>query len=224
MAFILVQHLDPTHESMMAELLAHHTTMTVVQATHAMLLEREHLYIIPPGAYLSVASSGTLQVSPPEARHGARMPFDFPLRSLAEEYEERTICVIQSGTGADGSLGLKAVKEKGGLVIAQDPEEAAYDGMPRSAILTGVVDLVLPLASIPDALVKFHRRMALTRTPHLPDGPDASEDWLPRIIDLLRTQTAHDFRLYKEGTLRRRIERRMAMAIQRSSIGSPRTC
>ncbi len=211
MAFILVQHLDPTHESMMAELLAHHTSMIVVQATDGMLLEREHLYIIPPGSYLSVGK-GALQISRPAARHGARLPFDFLLRSLAEEYGERAICVILSGTGADGSLGLKAVKEKGGLVIAQDPDEATFDGMPRSAILTGAVDLVLPLTSIPDALIKFHRRMALTRAAATPEERNTAPDWLPKIIDLLRKKTAHDFRLYKEGTLRRRIERRMAMA------------
>ena len=210
MAFILVQHLDPTHESMMAELLGHHTAMTVVQTTNGMLLERQHLYIIPPGSYLSV-SNGALELSEPEARHGARLPFDFLLRSLAEEYGERAICVILSGTGADGSLGLKAVKEKGGLVIAQDPDEAAFDGMPRSAILTGAVDLVLALAGIPDALVKFHRRMALTRA-SVPDKTNISADWLPEIIELLRKKTSHDFRLYKEGTLRRRIERRMAIA------------
>jgi two-component system CheB/CheR fusion protein len=211
MAFILVQHLDPTHESMMAELLAHRTSMTVVQATNNMLLERKHLYIIPPGSYLAVRN-GALHLSQPEARHGARLPFDFLLRSLAQEYGERAICVILSGTGADGSLGLKAVKEKGGLVIAQDPDEAAFDGMPRSAILTGAVDLVLPLASIPDALLKFHRRMALTRAAPAPHEESSPPDWLPEIVDLLRTKTTHDFRLYKEGTLRRRIERRMAMA------------
>lgn len=212
MAFILVQHLDPTHESMMAELLAHHTTMTVVQASEGMLLERDNLYIIPPGAYLSVAGAGTLHVSPPQAPHGARMPFDFLLHSLVEEFGERTICVVLSGTGADGSLGLKAVKEKGGLVIAQDPDEAAFDGMPRSAILTGAVDLVLPLAGIPDALIKFHRRMSLAHPANIGGGKGSHDDWLPGIIELLRTNTAHDFRLYKEGTLRRRIARRMAMA------------
>jgi two-component system CheB/CheR fusion protein len=211
MAFILVQHLDPTHESMMAELLAHRTSMTVVQATNGMQLERRHLYVIPPGSYLSV-SNGALHLSQPEARHGARLPFDFLLRSLAEEYGERAICVILSGTGADGSLGLKAVKEKGGLVIAQDPDEAAFDGMPRSAILTGAVDLVLPLASIPDALLKFHRRMALTRGAAAADEKNNAPNWLPEIVDFLQRKTAHDFRLYKEGTLRRRIERRMAMA------------
>ena len=163
MAFILVQHLDPTHESLMPELLSHHTSMTVMQATDGMPLEPNHLYIIPPGSYLSV-SKGALHLSKPEAPHGARLPFDYLLHSLAEEYGERAICLVLSGTGADGSLGLKTVKEKGGLVIAQEPTEAAFDGMPRSAILTGAVDLVLLLASIPDTLVKFNRRMALNRT------------------------------------------------------------
>ena len=162
MAFILVQHLDPTHESMMVDLLAGHTSMTVRQATDGMPIERDHLYVIPPGTYLSVGN-GALHLSQPQARHGARLPFDFLLHSLAEECGARAICVILSGTGADGSLGLKAVKEKGGLVIAQDPDEAGYDGMPRSAIMTGAVDLVLPVAEIPEALVKYNRRMNSAR-------------------------------------------------------------
>jgi len=130
----------------------------------------------------------------------------------AEECGTRAICVILSGTGADGSLGLKVIKEKGGFVIAQDPGEAGYDGMPRSAIMTGAVDLVLPVAKIPGALVKYNRRMALTRTQNSLRPQDTARDWLPEIIDLLRMKTAHDFALYKQGTLRRRIERRMAMA------------
>ena len=211
MAFVLVQHLDPTHESMMVDLLAGHTSMTVRQATDGMPLEREHLYVIPPGTYLSVGN-GVLHVSKPQARHGARLPFDFLLHSLAEEYGARTICVILSGTGADGSLGLKTVKEKGGLVIAQEPGEADYDGMPRSAIMTGAVDLVLPVAKIPEALVKYNRRMTLNRSHSDPTPRDTAPDRLPAIIDLLRTKTAHDFTLYKPGTLQRRIERRMAMA------------
>jgi two-component system, chemotaxis family, CheB/CheR fusion protein len=211
MAFIFVQHLDPTHESMMVELLASHTTMRVRQAGDGMPLERDHLYVIPSGTYLSVGG-GTFHLSEPQARHDARLPFDFLLRSLAEEYGERVVGVILSGTAADGSLGLKAVKEKGGLVIAQDPDEAAYDGMPRNAILTGAVDLVLPVAAISGALVKYDRRMALTRTQNGLHPQDAAQEWLPKIIDLLRARTAHDFRLYKPGTLRRRIERRMAMA------------
>ncbi len=156
MAFILVQHLDPDHESMMVDLLASHTTMTVSQATDGMPIERDHLYIIPPGAYLSVADD-VLHLSQPRARHGARLPFDFLLQSLATAYGPRAVCVVLSGTGADGSLGLKAVKEKGGLVIAQDPDEAGYGGMPRNAILTGSVDAVSPVAGIPDILAKHAR-------------------------------------------------------------------
>jgi two-component system CheB/CheR fusion protein len=210
-ACILVQHLDPTHESMMVDLLAGHTSMTVLQATNGMLIERDHLYVIPPGTYLSVGD-GALHLSEPQARHGARLPFDFLLHSLAEEFGARTICVILSGTGADGSLGLQAVREEGGLIIAQDPDEASYDGMPRSAIMTGAVDLVLPVAKIGEALVKHGRRTAVTRTQGDSTPAGRARDRLPEIIDLLRTKTAHDFTLYKQGTLQRRIERRMAMA------------
>ncbi len=211
MAFILVQHLDPTHESMMVELLAGHTAMAVRQATDGMALERDHIYVIPPGAYLAV-DAGVLRLSRPQARHGARLPFDFLLHSLAEARGARAVGVILSGTGADGSRGLKAIKAKGGLVIAQDPDEAGYDGMPLSAIATGAVDFVLPVAKIPEALVKYARGAALD---HVRDGSPArakAPDWLPKIVDLLRAKTAHDFALYKKGTLQRRIERRMAMA------------
>ena len=210
MAFILVQHLAPTHESMMVDLLADHTSMTVRQATDGMPLERDHLYVIPPGTYLSVGG-GTLRLSQPQARHGARLPFDFLLHSLAEMCGPRAMCVILSGTGADGSLGLKAVKEKHGLVIVQEPDEAGYDGMPRNAIMTGAVDLVLPIAEIPAALVKYDQRMALSGKQNNSRAQDVPKDWLAEIVNLLRAKTAHDFRLYKPGTLRRRIERRMAM-------------
>jgi len=142
-AFILVQHLDPTHESMLVDLLASHTSMNVRQAAEGMPIEPDHLYVIAPGTYLSIAE-GTLHLTEPTAPHGARLPFDFLLNSLAEEFGARAICVILSGTGADGSIGLRAVKEKGGLVIAQSPEEASYDGMPRSAIATGSVDECSP--------------------------------------------------------------------------------
>lgn len=211
MAFILVQHLDPTHESMMVDLLAGHTAMSVRQATDGMPIEPEHLYVIPPGTYLSVAD-GALHLSRPQARHGARLPFDFLLHSLATDVGSRAICVILSGTGADGSLGLKAVKEKGGLVVAQDPDEAGYDGMPRSAITTGAVDFVLPVSEIPQALIDYGRRIAVSHGGNGPLAQDTPKSRLHEIIDLLRTKTVHDFTLYKPGTLQRRIERRMAMA------------
>ena len=203
MAFILIQHLDPTHASMMVDLLASHTPMAVRQAVDGMMIERDHLYVIPPGTYLSVAA-GLLKISEPLAHHGARLPFDFLLQSLAEQYGARAVGVVLSGTGSDGSLGLQVVKSKSGLVIAQDPDEAAFDGMPRSAIRSGAVTLVLPVARIADALVKFNRRIPLTEGLGPPDD-------LQRIIELLRIQTAHNFALYKPGTLRRRIERRMAI-------------
>ena len=212
MAFIIVQHLDPSHDSMMVDLLAGHTSMPVLLATDGMAIERERVYVIPPGVYLSVDEKGALRLSKPQARHGARLPFDFLLNSLAREYGARTVCVVLSGTGADGSLGLKAVKESGGLVIAQDISEADYDGMPRSAIATGAVDLVLRAAKIAEALVARERGHVF-----VPERPKSSaqksvEDLLPDIIALLRTKTVHDFTLYKHGTLERRVERRMALA------------
>jgi len=206
MAFILVQHLDPNHESMMVDLLAGHTSMSVQQAADGAPIERNHIYVIPPGTYLSVQNDA-LHLSQPTERHGARLPFDFLLNSLAQEYGPRAICVILSGTGADGSLGLKAVKEKRGLVIVQDPNEAGYDGMPKSAILTGAVDLVLAAAKIPAALVRHVRQLSGTST-----DPASPQDWVSEAINLLRRKTPHDFTLYKDGTLRRRIERRMTMA------------
>jgi two-component system CheB/CheR fusion protein len=209
MAFILVQHLDPTHESMMVELLSAHTSMTVVQATDGMPIEPDYFYVIPPGTYLSV-DDGALRLSQPLARHGARLPFDFLLHTLAANFGPRAVCVILSGTGTDGSLGLKTIKEKRGLVIVQDPDEAAFDGMPRSAIMTGAVDSVLPVARIGEALVTYDKQMAGSdkHSRHPGAGP---EDCLPKIVELLRTKTAHDFTLYKPGTLKRRIERRMGM-------------
>jgi two-component system CheB/CheR fusion protein len=214
MAFILIQHLDPTHTSMMVGLLAGHTAMKVVEAADGMPVERNRVYIIPPGVYLSIRA-GALRLTSPRERHGARMPIDFFLRSLAEDCGPRAVCAILSGTGTDGSVGLTAIRDRGGLVIVQEPKDAAHGGMPRSAIMTGAAGLVLPVAEIPAALVKRSLRSSLTHLaperarPAPGDGGDAP---LVAIIDLLRAHTAHDFALYKEGTVLRQIERRMAMA------------
>ena len=211
MAFVLIQHLDPMHESLMVDLLAGHTPMKVLQAADRMQLARDCVYLIPPSAYLAI-EGGILRLSKPLERHGARMPFDFFLRSLAEECGERAICAILSGTGTDGSLGLKAVKEKGGLVIVQDPEEAAFDGMPRSAIMSGGADLVLTVAKIPQALVRYGRQTYVKPGRADVRASDNVQEAFAGIIDLLAAKTPHDFSLYKQGTLQRRIERRMAMA------------
>ena len=212
MAFILVQHLDPTHPSLMAELLARHTRMQVQQATEGMLIAPDTLYAIPPGTYLSV-SHGALHLSQPDAPHGARLPFDFLLRSLAEEYASRAVGVVLSGTGADGSIGVQSIRQHHGFVIAQKPEEAEYDGMPSAAIAAHVVDMVLPVAEIPEALIGYNDSLignpAALATPAA--ASLASDANLTEIIRLLRTTSAHDFTLYKPGTLRRRIERRIGM-------------
>ena len=183
MAFILIQHLDPTHASMMVDLLTGHTPLKVQQAANGMPLERGHVYLIPPGTYLSIRG-GALRLSEPLERHGARLPFDFFLRSLAEELGKRAICVILSGTGSDGSLGLKAIKDHGGLVVAQDPDDAEYDGMPRSAIMTGAVDLVLPVGEISETLAKYGRQLVVNGERMNPGPDDHSPDRLAEIVDL----------------------------------------
>ncbi|MGZ6014136.1 MAG: chemotaxis protein CheB [Phenylobacterium sp.] len=207
MAFIVVQHLDPTHASMMVELLSPHLVMPIAEATDAARLEPDHVYVIPPGKFL-VVRDGAIRLSIPPRRPALRMPFDVLLRSLADELGERSVCIILSGTANDGAVGAAAVKAAGGLVIAQDPSEAEYDGMPRSAIAAGAVDLVLPLAEIPRALARYGGHQYLQA---LEGGAPPARDAFAQIVDLLHKRTSHDFALYKEGTLRRRIERRMAL-------------
>ncbi len=201
MAFILVQHLDPTHESLIAELLGDATAMPVVEAKDGMHVQPDHLYVIPPGLYLSLHRQH-LSLTTPLARHGARLPIDFLLHSLAVAVGARAACVILSGGGADGSIGAQAIKAAGGLVIAQDPAEAGQNSMPKSVIATGAADFVLPAAEIAPALLRFSAGFA---TPSTLPGTSA-------IIALLKSLTTHDFTLYKTGTLERRIARRMTMA------------
>ncbi len=210
-AFVLISHLDPTHESMMVDLLSRDTSMKVTQAAEGMAVERNCVYVIPPQAYLSVRD-GRLRLSQPQAPHGARLPFDFFLNSLADAYRERAVCVILSGTGADGSVGLRTVSEKGGLVIAQDPAEAAYDGMPQSAIATGAVNLVLPVAQIPQALIRYARHSYVIADLGAAPADERDDKSLSEIIELLRARTSRNFTHYRKATLLRRIRRRMAAA------------
>ncbi len=221
MAFILVQHLDPTHPSMMVELLAKHTAMKVIEAADGALLAPNQIQVIPPGRYLAVRA-GALHLSLPQAHHGARLPFDALLGSLAESAGGQTICVVLSGTGADGSGGLAALKAAGGYAIAQDPAEAEYDGMPRSAIATGLVDRVATLRDMPRALtdrsvqipgqIPDHARGRIPAAPASANQPDHSPAGsLEQVIAFLKDNTPHDFRQYKPGTLERRIDRRIAL-------------
>ncbi len=211
MAFIIVQHLDPTHPSMLPELLAAHTHMRLGEATDGETVAADHVYIIPPGTYLTIAG-GALHLSKRQKSHGARLPLDHLLKTLAGDCGSLAGCVILSGTGADGSLGLTAVAEADGFVIAQEPKEAGYDGMPRSAIATERVDLILPIAKIPRALIDHFRHPRGDQANDADGSPDTAKDHLAEILELLRAKTAHDFRAYKPGTMRRRIARRMGMA------------
>jgi two-component system CheB/CheR fusion protein len=211
MAFVMIQHLDPTHPSLMAELLSSHTSMIVAQAADGMAPLPDHVYLIPPGVSLAIRD-GLLRLSKPKERHGARLPFDFFLSSLSAACGPRSACVVLSGTGADGGRGLLAIKEKGGFVIVQDPEEAAFDGMPRNAIATGAVNLIASIADIPNMIFShFHlqRSESVTSANQL---SGSESDAFSKIIELLRDKTSQDFSVYKSGTLERRVDHRMNAA------------
>jgi len=212
MAFILIQHLDPTHPSLLAGLLAAHTGMTVVEACEGCALAADHVFVIPPGRYLALDKDG-LRLTAATHAQGVRLPFDHLLRSLAETCGGRTVAVILTGTGADGSAGIGALKAAGGRVIAQDPTEAEYPGMPRSAIATGLVDQILRLADIPAALVRRARTIASNGPSHPPAAPaDANPAAATAaILAELKAATAQDFSQYKPGTIGRRIARRMGL-------------
>ena len=209
MAFVLIQHLDPLHVSLMCGLLASHTAMPITQAAEGVLVEPNRVYLIPPGVSLAVAH-GKLRLSEAAERYGARKAFDFFLHSLADDCGDQAVCVVLSGTGSDGSEGLKAVKRRGGFVIVQKPSEASFDGMPKSAIQTGQADLILPVAEIPAALVKHISQVRPSNSNSRLAGNTG--DGFSEILDLVRIKTRQDFSVYKTGTLTRRIERRMAKA------------
>lgn len=210
MAFVLVQHLAPDHKSILADLVRRYTRMQVFEATDGVVVQPNCTYIIPPGRDMAFLN-GTLQLLEPSAPRWQRLPIDFFFRSLAQDQHERAICVVLSGTGSDGTLGLRAVKGEGGMVMAQDPEATEYDGMPRSAIATGLVDYVLPAAEMPARLVAYvshaFGKSWRASMPLLQKSGDA----LKKVFVLLRAQTGHDFSQYKYNTIKRRIERRMAV-------------
>jgi chemotaxis methyl-accepting protein methylase/signal transduction histidine kinase/PAS domain-containing protein len=214
MAFVLVQHLEPTHVSLTADLLGRHTAMTVAQARNGDSVQPNHVYVIPPDKDLAIRE-GTLHLSRPTERRGVRAPIDFFLRSLAEECQEKAVGIILSGTGCDGALGLKAVKGAGGMTMVQDPATAQYDGMPRSAIAIGTVDFVLRIDRMPEALIRYARHPFVNGAgPALPvTEPGVGEgDHLTEVLAVLRARTRYDFRCYKKNMLSRRIQRRMSLS------------
>jgi len=211
MAFIVVSHLDPNHVSIMPELIQKSTRMKIFQAQDGMKVEPNKVYVAPANRDLAILH-GTIQlIEPPEA-HGFRLPIDFFFKSLSADLGEKAICIILSGMASDGTAGLKSIKSELGMVMAQDPKSAKFDGMPSSAIKTGLVDYILPPEEMPAQLINFitHKVKGVLLDIALTDGkiPDAFQ----KIFILLRTHTGHDFSLYKQNTLYRRIERRMNIA------------
>ena len=209
-AFVLVQHLARDHKSLLSDLIRRYTKMQVFEVEDGMPIQANCAYIIPPNRDIALAN-GVLHLSEPSLARGVRLPIDFFFRSLAQDQRERAICIVLSGTGSDGTLGVRAVKGEGGMVMVQMPETTEYDGMPRSAIATGMVDFILPPNEMPDRLLAYAGR-AFGTSP-VPASLQHAEapNGLQKIFHLLRSQTGHDFSGYKRSTVTRRIERRMAV-------------
>jgi len=210
MAFVLVQHLAPDHKSILTDLVRRYTRMTVSEVVDGVTVKPNCAYIIPPNRDMAFMN-GTLQLLEPDAPRGQRLPINFFFRSLAQDLRDRAICIVLSGTGSDGTLGVRAIKAEGGMVMAQAPASTEYDGMPSSAIATGLVDYILPPAEMPAQLISYAAH-AFGHPPRPAGGQlPKSENAMRKIFLLLRSQTGHDFSQYKPGTTHRRIERRMAV-------------
>ncbi|HET9220884.1 MAG TPA: CheR family methyltransferase, partial [Roseiflexaceae bacterium] len=213
MAFVVILHLSPTHESHAASLLQPTTEMPVVQVTEAVLVAPNHVYVIPPAQDLSMVD-GAIRLQEREEPRARHAPIDLFFRTLAETHGRFAAAVVLSGSGADGASGIERIKERGGVTFVQDPEETEHAGMPRSAVATGLVDYILPVTALPDALLSYWRTAVSVRLPAPEDVPsstvpaDAAQT-LREILTLLRARTTHDFSQYKRPTLLRRIGRRM---------------
>jgi len=210
MAFVLVQHLAPDHKSLLADLIQRYTTMPVFEVEDGMVVQPNCVYIITPNHDMAFMN-GTLQLLEPTAPRGQRLPIDFFFQSLATDQREHAIGIVLSGTASDGTQGVRAIKAEGGMVMAQNPESTEFDGMPNSAIASGLVDYILPPAEMPARLIAYAKhafaKLRSTTTALLP----GSEAALQKIFVLLRAQTGHDFSQYKPNTIHRRIERRLAV-------------
>ena len=210
MAFVVIQHLDPTHESLTAELLGKHTKMPVRQVAGDTPVERDHVYVIPPNSDLGIGQ-GVLRLTPPPARRATHMPIDLFFRTLAEDQQERAIGIVLSGSGTDGTLGLKEIKAVGGIALVQEPTTAQHDGMPRSAIAADAADHVLTVEKIPEMLLRYAQHPYAALASQAPAGEKGGSEDLTRVLALLRTRLHFDFSGYKPGTLVRRVRRRLGL-------------
>lgn len=207
-AYVVIQHLSPDHKSMMANLLARHTDMPVVTVTHDMKIEANRVHLIPPASMMT-AHGDVLRLSPKNPR-GLALPIDLFFTSVAKEFGNRSIGVILSGTGSDGTRGAVAINDAGGLLLAQDPESAKFDGMPRSVIATGLVDAILPPDKLGPRLIEYIHQAPRAKMPSDEQGMALDkDDAFEEIMHLLQHQGGINFRDYKPTTVMRRIERRM---------------
>lgn len=213
MAFIIVTHLAPNHVSIMPELLQKSTKMKLFQAKDDMIIEPNHVYVAPANKNLALLN-GRIQLMETSEPHGFRLPIDFFFKSLAANFTDKAICIILSGTASDGTAGLKEVKSELGMVMVQDPGSAKFDGMPASAIKTGLVDYILPPEEMPEQLIHY---ISQKSKGIITDKP--LTDAFQKIFSLLKIHTGHDFSLYKQNTISRRVERRMAVS-QLSSLSN----
>ena len=207
MAFIIVQHLDPDHKSALTDILSRSTSMNVMEVEDGVQVQPDNVYIIPPDKDMSILN-GKLQLMEPLEPHGQRMPINYFLTSLAEDQKEKSIGIILSGYGSDGTIGLKAIKANGGICIAQDPSTAGSDSMPTNAINTGLVEIILKPEEIPKKLISY------TKSSHnilkkILKPEDKTIQALRKIFILIRNKTGQDFSQYKKSTVNRRIARRM---------------
>jgi two-component system CheB/CheR fusion protein len=210
MAFILVQHLAPDHKSILSDLIRRYTRMEVFDVEDGVVVKPNCAYIIPPGRDMAFMD-GTLQLLEPSAPRGQRLPIDFFFRSLALDQRARAICIILSGTGSDGTLGVRAIKGEGGMVMVQSPTSTEFDGMPRSAIATGLVDYELQPNEMAAQLIGYVEQTFGMNSPFSQVPAAKADNALKKIFILLRAGTGHDFSQYKTNTVNRRIERRMAV-------------
>jgi two-component system CheB/CheR fusion protein len=225
MVYVVVFHLDPTHESIAHEIIQAVTAMPVVQVNSPVPIEKNHVYVISPAMELSM-NDGYLRVTKATRTAGPRIAIDVLFRTLAHAHKERAFCIVLSGTGSDGSVGISRIKEQGGVALAQSPEDAEYEAMPRAAIDTGMVDLVLPVAEMPQRVLELwhnaqHIVLPTAGDPEITTVQPASEheharaqESLQSVLSQLRNATGHDFRHYKKATILRRLERRMQVTAQ----------
>ncbi len=204
-SFVVIQHLDPDHVGIMPELLQRTTRMKVLQATDRLKVKPDCVYVIPPKKSLSLLN-GALHLFDPVESRGLRLPIDIFFRSLADDMQEKSIGIILSGMGSDGSLGLKAIKEKNGVVLVQDPATAKFNGMPLAATEAVIADIVAPAGELPGKLIDYLKFIPAIKTG--PELESKNKSNLDKIIILLREHSGHDYSLYKKNTLFRRIERR----------------